>query len=376
MLPLSIVRRPAFAHLLRLVLLAAAALASISSARAAEFHTEDLRIPMAAAGPQGLEAFLVRPAPSGRYPLALINHGTPRDSADRVTMTARSYYGIALEFARRGFAALIVMRRGYGTSPGGFADSYRSCATAAYLPAAAAAVADLRAAVEAMKKREDVSLQGMIAVDHSAGGLATVALAAQAPQGLAAAINFAGGRGSYSEGKICNEKGLVQTFGEFGKTSRIPMLWVYATNDMFFAPPLAHHFYDAFRTGGGNAAFIDAPAFGQDGHYLFSAEGRQQWTPLVDVFLRDHGLGANDILSEPDPLLAPHQLSSAAKDDFAQYVSKGPHKAFAISSKGAFGWRSGRQTAAEAREAALAACAKWAKDCSLYAVDDRLVRGE
>jgi len=101
MLPLSIVRRPAFAHLLRLVLLAAAALASISSARAAEFHTEDLRIPMAAAGPQGLEAFLVRPAPSGRYPLALINHGTPRDSADRVTMTARSYYGIALEFARR-----------------------------------------------------------------------------------------------------------------------------------------------------------------------------------------------------------------------------------------------------------------------------------
>ena len=182
MLPLSIVQRPAFAHLLRLVLLAAAALASISSARAAEFHTEDLRIPMAAAGPQGLEAFLVRPAPSGRYPLALINHGTPRDSADRVTMTARSYYGIALEFARRGFAALIVMRRGYGTSPGGFADSYGSCATAAYLPAAAAAVADLRAAVDAMKKREDVSLQGMIAVGHSAGGLATVALAAQAPQ--------------------------------------------------------------------------------------------------------------------------------------------------------------------------------------------------
>ena len=33
-----------------------------SSAVAAEFYTEDLRIPMAEAGPQGLEAFLVRPA--------------------------------------------------------------------------------------------------------------------------------------------------------------------------------------------------------------------------------------------------------------------------------------------------------------------------
>jgi len=376
MLRFSVIRRRTFAHLFQLALLAPVGLASLSAARAAEFYTEDLRIPMAAASPQGLEAFLVRPASSGRYPLALINHGTPRDSANRATMTARSYYRIALEFARRGFAALVVMRRGYGTSPGGFADSYGSCAQAAYLPAAAAAVADLRAAVDAMKKRADVSLQGMIAVGHSAGGLATVGLAAQAPPGLAAAINFAGGRGSYREGKICNEKGLVQTFGEFGKTSRIPMLWVYAANDMFFAPALAHRLYDAFRAGGGSAAFIDAPAYGQDGHYLFSVDGRQQWTPPVDMFLRDHGLGAKDMLNEPDTIPAPRQLSSSSSDEFAQYLSKGPHKAFAISSKGAFGWRSGRQSAAEAQHEALAACAKSAKDCSLYAVDDHLVRGE
>jgi dienelactone hydrolase len=239
------------------------------------------------------------------------------------------------------------------------------------MPAATAAVADLRTAVDAMRKRADVSLQGMIAVGHSAGGLATIALTAQAPQGLAAAINFAGGRGSYSPGKICNENALVQTFREFGKTSRIPMLWVYAENDMFFAPPLAHRLYDAFRTGGGNATFIDAPAYGQDGHYLFSVDGRPQWTPLVDVFLRDHGLEAKTILSEPD-MPAPHQLSNASKDEFTQYLGKGPHKAFAISSKGAFGWRSGQQSAAEAQEAALAACAKWATDCSVYAVDDHL----
>ena len=368
---LPAIRRETFARLSRLVLLTPVVLASLSAARAAEFDAEDLRIPMAAASPQGLEALLVRPAASGRYPLALISHGTPRDSADRATMTARSYYRIALEFARRGFAALIVMRRGYGTSPGGLADSYGSCASAAYKPAAAAAVADLSAAVDAMKKRDDVSLQGMIAVGHSAGGLATIALAAQAPQGLAAAINFAGGRGSYSPGKICNENGLVQTFGAFGKTSRIPMLWVYAENDMFFAPPLAHRLYDAFRTSGGSAAFIDAPPYGQDGHYLFSVDGRPQWTPLVDVFLRDHELGAKTILSAPD-IPAPRQLSNASMDEFTQYLGKGPHKAFAISSKGAFGWRSGRQSAAEAQEAALAACAKWAADCSLYAVDDHL----
>ncbi|HLG82397.1 MAG TPA: alpha/beta hydrolase [Bradyrhizobium sp.] len=367
------IRRRTFSHLLRLLLLAPLALASLSAAGAAEFYAEELRIPMAAASPQGLEALLVRPAASGRYPLALINHGTPRDSAGRATMTARSYYPIALEFARRGFAALVVMRRGYGSSPGGFADSLGPCPSAAYLPASAAAVADLRAAIDAMRTREDVGLRGMIAVGHSAGGLATIALAAQPPQGLAAAINFAGGRGSYSPGKICNENGLVQAFAEFGKTSRIPMLWVYAENDMFFAPSLAHRLYDAFRAGGGSAAFIDAPPYGEDGHYLFSADGRPQWTPLVDVFLRDHGLETRTILSEPD-IPAPPQLSSTAKDDFAQYLGKGPHKAFAVSSKGAFGWRSGKPSAAEARDAALAACSRWAQDCSLYAVDDRLVR--
>jgi dienelactone hydrolase len=371
-----IARRSTFALLLQFALLAPVALARPSAARAAEFYAEDLRIPMAGASTQGLEALLVRPAAPARYPLALINHGTPRDSADRATMTARSYYEIALEFARRGFASLIVMRRGYGTSPGGFADGYGSCATASYLPATAAAVADLRAAIDVMKKREDIGLQGMIAVGHSAGGLATVGLAAQAPPGLAAAINFAGGRGSYSPGKICNENGLVQTVAEFGKTSRIPMLWVYAANDMFFAPALAHRLYDAFRARGGNAAFIDAPPYGQDGHYLFSANGRPQWTPLVDVFLRDHELGAKTILSAPDTLPVPRQLSGTAKDDFAQYLSKGPHKAFAVSSKGAYGWRSGQTSTAQAQATALAACGKWAKDCSLYAVDDRLVNSQ
>lgn len=179
----------------KLLLLIAGLVVAGAPARAAEFYTEDLRIPMAEAGPQGLEAFLVRPAGTKRYPLALLSHGSPRSFDDRVTMSAHKYYGIALEYARRGFAALIVMRRGYGTSPGGRVDSVGGCAKAAYLPAAAVAVADLRAAIDAMARRADVTTTGMIAAGHSAGGLATIALTAQAPTGLVAAINFAGGRG-------------------------------------------------------------------------------------------------------------------------------------------------------------------------------------
>jgi dienelactone hydrolase len=354
-----------------LTLLAIAGAAAHASA--AEFYTEDLRIPMAAAGPQGLEAYLVRPAASKRYPLALLSHGTPRDFNDRATMSARKYHAISLEFARRGFAALIVLRRGYGTSPGDRVDSLGPCARAAYLPATAVAVADLRAAIDAMARRSDVTTTGMIAVGHSAGGLAIVALTAQAPPGLVAALNFAGGRGSSSDNNVCNPDDLVQAFATYGKTSRVPMLWVYAANDLFFAPALAHRFYDAFRSGGGNAKFIDAPAYGDDGHYLYSTVNGPLWTPMVDAFLRERGLGSREILSLPDPLPAPRQLSTSGKDEFARYLaSLNPHKAFAVASNGAFGWRSGRATTEDALRDALVACAKWAADCTLYAIDDRL----
>jgi dienelactone hydrolase len=356
----------------KLLLLIAGLMVAGTPTRAAEFYTEDLRIPMAEAGPQGLEAFLVRPAGTKRYPLALLSHGSPRSFDDRATMSAHKYYGIALEYARRGFAALIVMRRGYGTSPGGRVDSVGGCANAAYLPAAAVAVADLRAAIDAMARRSDVTTSGMIAAGHSAGGLATVALTAQAPAGLVAAISFAGGRGSRDDEDVCNEDGLVQAFAGFGKTSRVPMLWVYATNDSFFGPDLAHRLYDGFRGNGGNAKFIAAPPYGDDGHYLYSVVGRPQWTPYVDGFLRERGLG-RDVLSPPDPLPPPDQLNAAARVEFGRYLaSTMPHKAFAVSPNGGYGWRSGRTTTDDAQRDSLGACMKWSPTCTLYAIDDRL----
>lgn len=360
-------------HGLLVLLIAWLATAGIvPNAMAAEFYTEDLRIPMAEAGPQGLEAFLVRPAGTKRYPLALLSHGSPRKFDDRATMSAHKYYGIALEYARRGFAALIVMRRGYGTSPGARVDSVGACANAAYLPAAAVALADLRAAIDAMGRRADVTTSGMIAAGHSAGGLATVALTAQAPSGLVAAVSFAGGRGSRDDDDVCNEDGLVQAFATFGKTSRVPMLWVYASNDSFFGPDLARRLHDGFRGSGGNAKFIAAPPYGDDGHYLYSVVGRPQWTPYLDAFLRERGLG-HDILSPPDPLPPPGQLNATARAEFSRYLaSTMPHKAFAVSPSGGYGWRAGRITADDAQRDSLSACMKWSPTCTLYAVDDRL----
>ena len=133
--------------MLRAAALLIAFVLALSGANAQSLTREELRIPMAAAGTEGLEALLVRPSGPGRYPLMLINHGSPRAASVRPDMEATTYTPIANEFARRGFAALIVMRRGYGSSGGGWAESYGGCANANYTKAGKAAAADLTAAI-------------------------------------------------------------------------------------------------------------------------------------------------------------------------------------------------------------------------------------
>jgi dienelactone hydrolase len=342
-------------------------------AAAEPLHREDLRIPTEAAGPRGLEAMLLRPSGTRRYPLALISHGTPREGAARAQMSPYRSYRQALEFARRGFAALVVMRRGYGDSGGQYAESSGPCGRRDYLRAASQSASDLRAAIEAMRSRVDVSTNGMIAVGVSAGGFASLALTADAPPGLAAAINFAGGRGSRADNDVCDEDALVRAFATLGKTSRIPTLWIYAQNDKFFGPELVRRMHTAFTGAGGRAQFVDFPPHGEDGHSLFS-RGIPLWTPAVDDFLRDQNLGTRDIaaMPAPAPISPPPQLRDKGRAGFADYLSASPHKAFAVSPKGAFAFRGRRRSAREAEEAALAACAEYAPDCTLYAVDDRL----
>src|SRR5262245_3339911 len=163
----------------------AIALAVPRPAAAEDYHREELRIPMKATGPRGLEALLIRPGGSKAYPLALISHGAPVDPRDRRKMSPYGLYRQAIEFARRGFAALVVMRRGFGDSGAEYAES-SCCKLKFYLSSAEATSADLRAAIAAMKGRADVTTEGMIAVGASAGGYASVALAADPPPGFAA----------------------------------------------------------------------------------------------------------------------------------------------------------------------------------------------
>lgn len=79
-------------------------------------------------------------------------------------------------------------------------------------------------------------------VGQSAGGWAAMALSSVNPPQVKAVIIFAAGRGGRVGGKPnnnCAPDRLVEATADFGRTSRVPMLWIYIENDTFFGPELS-----------------------------------------------------------------------------------------------------------------------------------------
>src|SRR5271156_1613891 len=266
-------------------------LTAAGAARAQDLVESELRIPMKEAGKKGLEAVMVRPNDTAAHPLALLNHGATREASDRPGMTPWGLLPQAREFARRGWTAVVVMRRGYGDSGGGFSEEGYACTPRVdYYDSGRESAKDLRAAMAYLATRPEVDATRMISVGVSAGGFATVALTADPPAGLVAAISFAGGRGSRKPDEVCNPEVLVRAFYELGSKSRVPMLWVYAENDHFFGPSIAAQLYQAFTSAGGKAEFVRAGTFRGDGHGLFSLGGTAIWTPMVATFLAQQNL--------------------------------------------------------------------------------------
>jgi dienelactone hydrolase len=331
----------------------------VCAAAPSDLVEETLRIPMEAAGPLGLEGLLVKPAGPGRHPLMLVNHGSPRETEDRSQLTPQQWLPQLEAFARRGWTAVAVMRRGYGNSQGAWAEGFGSCGSPDYLSAASAGAQDLRAAITVLAKRPDVDASRIVSIGASAGGYATIALTDDPPPGLVAAISFAGARGSLASDHVCDPDALVAAFSALGRRSRLPMLWVFAQNDHYFTLPLAQRLRQAFVASGGNVEFVVTPPFGKDGHDLFSQGGMPIWQPIVDEFLDRHGLKlmAEPLPETPPPSLdPPPQLGPKGRDAFRRYLAAPPHKAFAVAPDGAYGWRSGRRDGEEARLAAMANC--------------------
>jgi len=252
------------------------------------------RVPIAVRGqdaPLLLVATVFRPPGPGPFPLALVNHGSPRSAADRRAITRHRYSAASAWFVARGYAVAVPSRRGYATSEGDFIEGPGPCAAPRYEAAGETSANDIAGCLAWFRQQPFVAPESVVLVGQSAGGWGVLALAARGPPGVRCVLNFAGGRGSPSAGVVCAPDRLAQAAAAFGARTRIPSLWIYARNDTYQPPEVSQRVAAAYRGAGGPASYHLLPPFKQDGHGLFAdRDGVPVWAPLVAPFLVANGL--------------------------------------------------------------------------------------
>lgn len=316
-----------------------------------------------------LEAFAVRPAVNGRrLPIAIITHGKPGSSAAMAAVRANRYRPIALDFARRGYLAVSVVRRGFGRSDGPFPVPL-SCSATSIAERFEAAADDLEAALRTLAGRPDADANRIVAIGASTGGMAVMALAARNPAGLRAVFNFSGGL----RFRECpKEDLLVETVARLAVRSRVPVLWLYSDNDSFFPPPLVDRMYRGLPSGQSGTDLARIGALPRDGHFLFgSSAGRMQWLGTVDAFLRRQGLPTWEA-GDVEKLVVRSGLGPSYRTVLERYLAAPSQKVLAWApSKQRAVFFAGNRMLRQARARGLAYCRERlnAEDCQIVMED-------
>jgi dienelactone hydrolase len=318
-----------------------------------------------------LEALTVKRADAaGRLPVALITHGKAPLESKMLDDHASNFVRQARDLARRGWLAVVVIRRGFGASDGPLA-APASCASTSLIERFAADADDLQASLEAIAQRPDADPARVIAIGVSAGGAAVTALSARNPKGLLGVVNISGG---LRFERCPKEEALVAAFRSFAATSRVPSLWIYAKNDSFFGPAVVERMHEAFLDGGGDVKLVMLEPGEGDGHFIFSqARGRLKWLPQMDAFLRYQKLPTwrrEDV----DALMEKLGVKEAARGLVETYVAGPSERALAQSAADrhvgvAWGWASPE----EARKSAISSCERSGGPCEVTMENDRWV---
>jgi dienelactone hydrolase len=220
-------------------------------------------------------ALLFRPAGDGPFRLAIIAHATSQNVLHRAQMPQPEYRALTSWLVSRGFAVLVPERPGHGATGGRYLEDQGGCDEADFAKAGRATADSIAAALDFMRGQSFVRPDGAVVVGHSAGAWGALALAARNPQGVAAVIAFAPGRGGHANdmpNRVCAPHTLLAAASEFGKTARVPVTWLVAATDTYFPPDLSRRMADAFRAGGGQVDFRLLAASGSEGHWLAETE--------------------------------------------------------------------------------------------------------
>jgi dienelactone hydrolase len=235
-----------------------------------------------------LAVHVFRPSGVGPFPLVVINHGTPVSIAD----ARKQKPGFSLAsawFAGQGYIVVVAQRPGFGESDGPYLEPSGPCSNRDYVRDGRQTAMVESAIVQTASQLPGVDPTRIIVVGQSAGGFGAIALGDAPPPGVVGIISFAGGRGGDDHEHICSGADrLAQAARTFGEANQVRQLWLYAVNDHFFPPAVAHLLFDAYGAGSKLAVqFVELPPFDGDGHKTLGYADPAVWSNAVATFLTD-----------------------------------------------------------------------------------------
>lgn len=242
-----------------------------------------------------MAANVFRPVTPGPRPMIVLNHGYAPSPKDRQDFGVPVFDSITGYLVANGYVVVLPRRRGY--APGDTVLNETSdCRNIDFARDGIETARDVEATITFMSAQPYVNKDHIIVMGHSGGGWGSLALASLNIKGVRAAINLSGGRRCHQDGSddeksfladLSRQK-LIEASAIYGKTTRVPTLWIYAANDRNRTPKQIAAMRDAFETAGGKAEHLLLPPFGSDGHDTISRrEIVTQWFPRVYTFLKD-----------------------------------------------------------------------------------------
>jgi dienelactone hydrolase len=224
----------------------------------------------AAFGSNRLEMTLLLPSGVGPQPVVVFSHGHIEQDTPWVRSAMRFVdLTLAREFLKLGWAVAFPTRQGVGLSEG---SNRRRFSTSDGDPTYKARIEskDILPALDRLRSIPEIDGNRIIISGQSAGGYAAMHMAGLNLSGVIGVINFSGGRTDMTSagGAGFINTMMVNGFAEFGKNTKLPMLWVFAENDSRYTANTIRASYKAFTDAGGKATLFLSPPIDIDGHFI------------------------------------------------------------------------------------------------------------
>ncbi len=273
------------------------------------------------------ELTVLYPTGTGPFPVMVFNHGDVEPESPWVEFRQRMVnMVVAREFLNFGWAVAFPSRMGVGFSDGLYSiEQVRDDFNPTYK--AQVHASEIAPVLQYLPRLPLLDMRRVVLGGQSAGGYAVMYLAGMNLPGVVGVINFSGGRtdaGTYTpppytltktetvrktSGLTSRETTtvsktqirrspvnvpasqmnqiMIDGFAEFGKTSRVPGLWLFAENDSRYSATTIREAHKAFTQAGGQATLLLFPASMDDGHFIYQSP--ELWRPALRNYLQSLG---------------------------------------------------------------------------------------